>query len=533
VKLKGDIFLKVCAIGFLAVLAAAIFFYVKFWPALRPAFGPVAENLKQVLPRAGNGVLLPPANDTPLPLKLPPGFAISIFAENLPGARVIERDQFGNFWISQTAEGVISLLEVKEDKVVNQYPIFKNLRRPHGLAFDPKFPGMLYFAEENKISRVPTYADGSVEKVIDLPTGDGHYTRTIGFGPDDRLYVSIGSSCNICNETDSRRAKIFVMSRDGNDFKEYARGLRNAVFFTWSYVDGRMWTTEMGRDWLGDMIPPDEINLVEEGKNYGWPTCYGKNTHDADFDQNVYIRNPCQEPFEIPSYIDLPAHSAPLGLAFIPKEGWPEEYWYDLIVALHGSWNRNEPTGYKLVRVKLDERGNYEGTEDFITGWLTKDGALGRPVDVWVEPGRPLGGESRLERAGGVMYVSDDKAGLIYKITYHGRASDQDKSNLIQLEKPEAGEIIKSPVLMEGKARGYWFFEASFPVGILDAEGKELGFGVAQAEKEWMTEEFVPFRAEVGFSAPSTDTGFLVLKKDNPSGLLEHEDKLLIPVRFR
>ena len=224
------------------------------------------------------------------------------------------------------------------------------------------------------------------------------------------------------------------------------------------------------------------------------------------------------EPFETPSYIDLQAHSAPLGLAFVPEEGWPEEYWYDLIVALHGSWNRSEPTGYKLVRIKLDAKGNYEGMENFISGWLTKDGALGRPVDILIEPG-------------GIMYVSDDKAGVIYKITY--RRELEDKSGLIKVKSPSAGSIIKSPVLIEGEARGFWFFEASFPISVVDARGKELGIGIAQAKDEWMTENFVSFRAEIDFSLPETDTGFLILKKDNPSGLSEHDDELLIPIKFR
>ena len=208
------------------------------------------------------------------------------------------------------------------------------------------------------------------------------------------------------------------MNADGSDFKEYARGLRNAVFFTWSYVDGRMWATEMGRDYLGDYLPPDEINIISlstpkvSGRNsipnFGWPTCYGKNIHDTDFDKNTYIRNPCMEPFEAPSYIDLPAHSAPLGLAFVPEEGWPQEYWYNLFVSYHGSWNRTVPDGYKVVRMKLDAKGNYLGVEDFITGWLTPDNqALGRPVDILVQPG-------------GMMYISDDKAGVIYRVTYFG-----------------------------------------------------------------------------------------------------------------
>ena len=184
-----------------------------------------------------------------------------------------------------------------------------------------------------------------------------------------------------------------------------------------------MWATEMGRDLLGDDIPPDEINIIEEGKNYGWPNCYGKNIHDDNFDKNTYIRNPCMEPFETGSHVDLQAHSAPLGLAFVPEwgidsnmcfegleaacgGGFPDEYWNDLIVAYHGSWNRTNPTGYKLVRVKMDDYGNSIGVEDFITGWLGPKGVLGRPVDVKFH--------------NGALYVSDDKAGVIYKIEYGG-----------------------------------------------------------------------------------------------------------------
>lgn len=155
----------------------------------------------------------------------------------------------------------------------------------------------------------------------------------------------------------------------------------------------------MGRDWLGDDLPPDEINLIADGKDYGWPYCYGKNEIDP-FGRDVPAEL-CH--LQIPSFIDIPAHSAPLGIAVVPEEGWPEDYWYDLIVAYHGSWNRSQPTGYKVVRHKLDAKGNYEGVEELITGWLVSEGALGRPVDILIEPG-------------GKMYISDDKAGVIYKV---------------------------------------------------------------------------------------------------------------------
>ncbi|MEX1997451.1 MAG: PQQ-dependent sugar dehydrogenase [Candidatus Andersenbacteria bacterium] len=380
----------------LGILLGAVVFLGVYGYQQLGGIGPVLQPPNRAITQ-----LLDNAEGPDFPLSLPPNFSIAIFARDLPGARVLVRDGRGNFWVSQTDQGTISLLEVNDNQVTSGRVVWRNLDNPHGLAIDPHDPLMLYFAEEGAISRVPLYREAVPEEIADLPRGGGHSTRTLGFGPDDRLYVSIGSSCNVCYEQDSRRSKIFSLNRDGSQFQEVASGLRNAVFFTWSYVDGRMWATEMGRDLLGDDTPPDEINIIEAGKDYGWPTCYGKNIWDTTFDRSAAARARCAQ--AAPSLVDLQAHSAPLGLAFVPEEGWPEEYWYDLLVAYHGSWNRREPTGYKVVRVKLDEQGRYQGTEDFISGWLQDGNALGRPVDVRVEPG-------------GVLYITDDKAGVIYRV---------------------------------------------------------------------------------------------------------------------
>lgn len=388
---------------FIVIIGVAILVSIWFyWQNLR-GVGPVIRKPSQDI---ANVLSKPGENSTEMPLKLPDNFSIGIFAKNLPGARVMAFDGFGNMWVSRTSAGVITTLELEDGKVVRQNDVFRDLDNPHGLAFDPQNNNLLYYAEEGKITRVALYSDDPGKKIADLPTkGGGHFTRTLGFGPDDRLYVSIGSSCNVCDETDEKRAAIYSMNKDGSDFRKFASGLRNTVFFIWSYVDGKIWGTDMGRDLLGDEIPPDEINVIEDGKNYGWPICYDDNVHDARFDKRQYFQDPCYD--KIKPQIKLPAHSAPLGLAFVPEEGWPEDMRHDLIVAFHGSWNRSEPTGYKLVRIKLDNDGNYEGMEDFISGWLQSGSALGRPVDVLIQPG-------------GVMYVSDDKAGVIYKITYQG-----------------------------------------------------------------------------------------------------------------
>ena len=387
------------------VLLAGVFFWDNIkgiLPGVTKAPGDIAE----IINNNNAGIPGDAENNTEFPLTIPDGFKIEIFAKDLENARVMAFDGNGDMWVSRSSSGIVTKLDIENNQVVGQQNLLTGLNRPHGLAFDYRDYSKLYVAEEGQIIRVDLSAGNTKQKIADLPTeGGGHSTRTIDFGPDDKLYVSIGSSCNVCEESDPRRAAIYSMNRDGSDFKQYASGLRNAVFFDWSELDGSMWATENSRDLIGDDIPPDELNVIKEGGNYGWPICYGQNIHDSAYDKKTYIRNPCMEPFETPAKVDLQAHSAALGLGFVPERLlWPEDYWYDLIVAYHGSWNRTEPTGYKLVRIKIDGQGNYQGTEDFISGWLTPEGVLGRPVDVKFSPNAEL-------------FVSDDKAGVIYKIT--------------------------------------------------------------------------------------------------------------------
>lgn len=338
---------------------------------------------------------------TGLFLDVPENFIFDTFAENLPGARVMALDDFGNMWVSRTRYGAISLVEMRDGRGAVQGDILRNLDGPHGLVFDPESPSMLYYAETGKISRLPAYSDGSPEKIADLPGGGLHSTRTLLFGQDGRLYVSIGSTCDVCNETNQQRAKIFSMNKDGSDFREEVVGLRNSVFMAIDPATGKIWATEMGVDVLGDDLPPDEINIIERGNDYGWPNCFGKNVHDDRFDPQKRVS--CDG--KTPSHIDIPAHSAPLGLAFIPKEEWPEDFQDDLLVAFHGSIARSQPTGYKIVRMKLDENRNFISQEDFITGWLKNGEVSGRPAGIITQPG-------------GIAYISDDRAGVVYKLEY-------------------------------------------------------------------------------------------------------------------
>ncbi|MFZ3016012.1 MAG: PQQ-dependent sugar dehydrogenase [Minisyncoccia bacterium] len=391
------------------IIVILLIFGIKFytqnlrgiWPLVKTPNTPIAK-------------LADPTIYKNLNLNLPPNFSISIFAQNIPGARVMAFDNSNNIWVSQTSQGKISELILNNGEIQSQKVIFSGLRNPHGLAFDPENPNILYIAEETQISKVTiTPTVGKLQKIIDLPAGSRHFTRTLGFGPDGKLYVSIGSTCDVCNESDPRIASIYSLNKDGSNFKQLAKGLRNSVFFTFNKNDGKIWATEMGHDYLGDNIPPDEINTFNLKSsttlNYGWPICYGQNIHDTTFDKNTYIRNPCMIPFEIPSFFDIQAHSAPLGLSFVPdNNSWPKEYSHNLIVAFHGSWNRTTPTGYKVVRFILDNKENILKQEDFITGWLTPSGAVGRPVDI-------------VFNNKGELYITDDDSGLIYKVIYNAK----------------------------------------------------------------------------------------------------------------
>lgn len=339
-------------------------------------------------------------NETDLPLAVPAGFAVETLADDLPGARVVVRDFFGNFWVSRPSEGTVSLLEMSGSLLLRHDPQLRNLDKPHGLAIDPENGLDLYVAEERKITRYRLYSDAPPVKIADLPAGGRHTTRTLGFGPDGRLYVSIGSTCDVCVEADARHGSILSIEKDGSAIRAVATGLRNAVFFTWHPDTGSLYATEMGRDRLGDDLPPEEVNIVTQGAHYGWPYCYGERVRDETFRPSDAFECANTDP---PAFT-LPAHTAPLGLAFLQGEGWPAEYRDDLLVALHGSWNSTVPVGYKIVRIPLDARGNRTGeTEDFLAGFRSDGTVHGRPVDL-------------LSLPDGTLLVTDDRAGAVYRL---------------------------------------------------------------------------------------------------------------------
>lgn len=398
------------------LVLAGVFLVIRYWPGIKPAIAPPDQDIGELINNSaepGDSTTTPgqAANHTDFPLKLPDGLAVSIFADGLEDPRVIRFDPRGTMLISEPDAGRVVALPDKDNngQADRTVTVIDGLNNPHGLAFGgPSGRKLLYIAETHRVATYEydpeNYEVFNQKTIIDLPDTGGHFTRTIMFSPEGELLVSVGSRCNACAEEDWRRAKILASSPDGSNLRTYASGLRNAVFMTTRPGTENIWATEMGRDYLGDNLPPDEINIIREDNFYGWPYCYGKNIQDTEFDSSSEAAARCGE--AAPSRIDLQAHSAPLGLAFVPETGWPEEYAGDLLVAYHGSWNRTVPTGYKIVRFDLDENGEPQNREDFITGWLQENGSsLGRPVDINI-------------RENGAMYVSDDKDGLIYQMEF-------------------------------------------------------------------------------------------------------------------
>jgi glucose/arabinose dehydrogenase len=329
-------------------------------------------------------------------LRVPAGFAVSVFAPDLSGVRYLVLGPGNVVYASRPDAGVIvKLPDANHDGVVDSaIVVARGMREPFGIAFRGD---TMYVAEMTSVKRFDPGATSPVTVVRRLPSG-GHSTRTVVFGPDGKMYVSVGSSCNLCNESDSMRAAVLQFNPDGSGGRVFARGLRNSVGLAFHPTTGELWATNNDRDNLGDDVPPERINIVKDGRYYGWPQCYLPGTRNPE-----YANADCS--MVEPPAITFQAHSAPLGLAFYDGTLFPREYRGDVFVAYHGSWNRTVPTGAKVVRVRVNG-GRPVGVEDFIVGWQRPDGSRwGRPVGVLTAPD-------------GALLVSDDMGGKIWRVTY-------------------------------------------------------------------------------------------------------------------
>ncbi len=364
------------------------------WLLVRPYLG--QTNLKTLTSTAGISTV-----------KVPPGFRIDLFANGLQDPRFISFGPDGALYVAERgANRIVALVDRNRDGSADQQTTFaENLHRPHSLVYHQ---GAWFVGVPSGVVRLKDRdGDGLAEErqvlIGDYPTG-GHSTRTVEFLPDGRMLVSVGSSCNVCDESDPRRATVMIYDGpQASGERVFARGLRNAVGLAVHPDSGELWATNNGRDLLGDDLPPDDIYIVRDGLDYGWPRCHSGTIEDPDFGGPGACRD---VPMPV---VKIPAHSAPLGLVFYTGENFPSEYHGDLFIAFHGSWNRSEPTGYKVVRLPLDGSEPRSELQDFATGWLNKatGQASGRPVGLAVGPD-------------GALYISDDKAGMIYRISYPG-----------------------------------------------------------------------------------------------------------------
>ena len=324
-------------------------------------------------------------------LRVPPGFKIDVFAGNLQGVRYLALGPGNVVYASQPGSGVVVKLTGATPVVVAS-----GLKGPFGIAFRHD---TMYVAEEGDVKRFDPGSAAPVTIVAKVPRG-GHSTRTILFGPDGKLYLAVGSSCNLCKEDDSLRAAVTQFNPDGSGGRIFAKGLRNTVGLAFNAKTGELWGGNNDRDNLGDDLPPEHINIIKDGRNYGWPECYLPGKPNPE-----YGTADCSN--VEPPAITIQAHSAPLGLAFYTGTQFPREYRGDAFVTLHGSWNRSVPTGAKVVRVEVDSAGRRAvGVEDFIVGWQRPDGSRwGRPVGLLVLPD-------------GSLLVSDDYGGKIWRVSY-------------------------------------------------------------------------------------------------------------------
>jgi glucose/arabinose dehydrogenase len=338
-------------------------------------------------------------------IELPEGFRIGLFAEGIPNPRMLRFTPAGDLLVSSPRSGSVLLLRADADgdgRSDGRSTLVEGLDRPHGLDLRD---GWLYVAETDGVGRIRLDASGrrsqgGYERVLDgLPGGGNHYTRTLRFGPDGWMYVSIGSSCNVCEESDPLRASIVRARPDGSGLEIFATGLRNAVGFDWRPETGELYATDNGRDLLGDDFPPCELNRVERGGFYGWPYANGERRLDPDLGPG----HEAEALRSIPPVHSFRAHNAPLGIHFL-GERQPPAYRGAALVALHGSWNRTRKDGYRVVSLHWQPDGTIE-ERDFAVGFERNEQVIGRPVDV-------------IEGPDAAIYVSDDYAGAVYRIDH-------------------------------------------------------------------------------------------------------------------
>jgi glucose/arabinose dehydrogenase len=331
---------------------------------------------------------------------LPEGWRFTVYAMGLDSPRLMQLTPGGGIIVSLPRSGTVARLASDQDgdgKADATTVLARGLRFPHGLLLEND---KLYVAEEHRITLFDF--DGAAlsnpRRIAEgLPVGGDYTSRTLKRGPDGSLYLSVGASCNVCHEASELSATILRLGEDGQ-LGIFARGLRNTVGFDWQLATGMLYGLDNGRDGLGDVIPPDELNLILDGQHYGWPYRYGQNVKDPEAGDRIPDGlNPIQPVYE------FDAHVAPLAMSFLESTADPQLK-SAALVTKHGSWNRSERIGYEIVSLHWHDDGRI-AEQPFMTGCLRNNQVLCRPVDV-------------IEAPDGTLFVSDDYAGAIYRLSY-------------------------------------------------------------------------------------------------------------------
>ena len=328
-------------------------------------------------------------------IQLPPGFRIEVLA-SVPNARSLALGAKGTLFVGSRSGGAVHAVAPggKVSKIAD------GMSMPNGVAFKD---GTLYIAEVGKIFKIDnaeTSPSAKPELIYDkLPRDVHHGWKFIRFSPDGRLYIPIGAPCNVCDR--DGYAQIGFLDLKTQEFKTHAKGVRNTVGFDWHPQTRELWFTDNGRDWLGDELPADELNHAPRaGMHFGFPYCHQGDLPDPEFGRG----RKCAE-FQPPAQ-KLGPHVAALGMRFYTGTMFPAEYRNQIFIAEHGSWNRSKKSGYRISVVKT-EGNKVLSYQPFAQGWLQGESAWGRPVDLEILPD-------------GSLAVSDDSAGLIYRISYSG-----------------------------------------------------------------------------------------------------------------
>lgn len=349
-------------------------------------------------------------------LRAPAGFTVTKFADGLDAPRMIAVATNSDVYVSNRDQGTITLL--RDTGRTGRADVAKEVaRKPnlHGLAIRDR---RIYIAAVREVYVADILADGTLGELTvlhrDLPDAGQHPNRTLHFGPDGKLYLSVGSTCNACPERNPESATMMQLDTDGPGRRVVATGLRNTIGFDWHPASKALFGFDHGMDWIGDEEQTEELNEIREGADYGWPYVLsdGKpNLSDEPPDGKTYAEVAAQSANPALLYT---AHAAPLDMTFYTSEQFPAQYRGDAFVTMHGSWNRAEPSGYKVVRVRFDEQGQPTGFEDFVTGWLVEGGRahFGRVCGI-------------VQHRDGSLLVTDDTNGVIYRIAYTGEGIER------------------------------------------------------------------------------------------------------------